>query len=148
MGFDGRDRLAQRAFGFDYVLPDYFIWQYMVPTFAASLGLFSLFAEWKMPPIRWVNTAAKGALGVYLIHDNPIMRAWLWPHLAWAYALGPAAILAVGVLSGVAAYAMGATIDLARIRLLERPVMGWVSEKLTQPLEKGNRWLADLKSSR
>ena len=31
---------AQRAFGFDYVLPDYFIWQYMVPTFAASLGLF------------------------------------------------------------------------------------------------------------
>lgn len=139
---------AQRAFGFDYVLPDYFIWQYMVPTFAASLGLFSLFAEWKMPPIRWVNTAAKGALGVYLIHDNPIMRAWLWPHLAWAYALGPAAILAVGVLSGVAAYAMGATIDLARIRLLERPVMGWVSEKLTQPLEKGNRWLADLKSSR
>lgn len=95
-----------------------------------------------------MNTAAKGALGVYLIHDNPIMRAWLWPHLAWAYALGPAAILAVGVLSGVAAYAMGATIDLARIRLLERPVMGWVSEKLTQPLEKGNRWLADLKSSR
>lgn len=24
---------AQRAFGFDYVMPDYFIWQYMVPTF-------------------------------------------------------------------------------------------------------------------
>ena len=139
---------AQRAFGFDYVLPDYFIWQYMVPTFAASLGLFGLFAEWKMPPIRWVNTAAKGALGVYLIHDNPIMRAWLWPHLAWVYALGPAAILAVGVLSGVAVYAVGTAIDLARIRLLERPVMGWISEKLAQPLEKGNHWLADLKSSR
>lgn len=139
---------AQRAFGFDYVLPDYFIWQYMVPTFAASLGLFSLFAEWKMSSIRWVNTAAKGALGVYLIHDNPIMRVWLWPHLAWAYALGPAAILAVGVLSGVAVYAVGAAIDLARIRLLERPVMRWISEKLAQPLEKGNRWLADLKSSR
>ena len=117
---------AQRAFGFDYVMPDYFIWQYMVPTFAASLGLFNLFAEWKMPPIRWVNTAAKGALGVYLIHDNPIMRAWLWPHLAWVYALGPAAILAVGVLSGVATYAVGMAIDLARIRLLERPVMRWI----------------------
>ena len=60
MGFDGRDTgWAQRAFGFDYVLPDYFIWQYMVPTFAASLGLFNLFAEWKMPPIRWVNTARR-----------------------------------------------------------------------------------------
>ena len=117
---------AQRAFGFDYVLPDYFIRQYMVPTFAASLGLFCLFAEWKMPPIRWVNTAAKGALGVYLIHDNPIIRAWLWPHLVWVYALGPAAILAVGVLSGIVVYAVGTAIDLARIRLLERPIMGWI----------------------
>ncbi len=139
---------AQRAFGFDYVLPDYLIWQYTVPTFAASLGLFGLFAEWKIPSIRWVNTAAKGALGVYLIHDTPIMRAWLWPHLAWVYALGPAAILAVGVLSGIVVYAVGAAIDLARIRLLERPVMGWISERFAQPLEKGNRWLADLKSSR
>ena len=112
------------------------------------LGLFGLFAEWKIPSIRWVNTAAKGALGVYLIHDTPIMRAWLWPHLAWVYALGPAAILAVGVLSGIVVYAVGAAIDLARIRLLERPVMGWISERFAQPLEKGNRWLADLKSSR
>ena len=63
---------------------------------------------------------------LYLIHDNPIMRAWLWPHLAWVYALGPAAILAVGVLSGVATYAVGMAIDLARIRLLERPVMRWI----------------------
>lgn len=133
---------AQRAFGFDYVLPDYLIWQFMVPTFAASLGLFGLFAEWKMPSIRWVNTAAKGALGVYLIHDNPIMRAWLWPHLAWAYALGPAAILAVGVLSGIVVYVVGAAIDLARIRVLERPVMGWISEKFDELLLKANRQLA------
>ena len=94
-----------------------------------------------------MNTAAKGALGVYLIHDNPIMRAWLWPHLAWVYALGPAAILAVGVLSGVAVYAVGTAIDLARIRLLERPVMGWISEKLAQPLEKVNRWIRGTTSS-
>ena len=138
---------AQRAFRFDYVLPDYFIWQYMVPTFAASLGLFCLFAEWKMPPIRWVNTAAKGALGVYLIHDNPIMRAWLWPHLAWVYALGPAAILAVGALSGIVIYAVGAAIDLARIRLLERPVMRWISEKLAQPLEKVSRRIEGIATS-
>ena len=95
-----------------------------------------------MPPIRWVNTAAKGALGVYLIHDNPTMRAWLWPHLAWAYALGPAAILAVGVLLGIVVYVVGAAIDLARIRVLERPVMGWISEKFDELLLKANRQLA------
>lgn len=61
---------------------------------------------------------------------NPIMRVWLWPHLAWAYALEPAAILAVG-----------AVIDLARIRLLERPVMGWVEQRWGERLSISNGWL-------
>lgn len=60
---------------------------------------------------------------------SPIMRAWLWPHLAWAYALGPAAILVVGVPSGIVIYTMDAAIDLARIRVPERPVMGWLEQR-------------------
>lgn len=60
---------------------------------------------------------------------NPIMRAWLWPHLAWAYTLEPAAILAVGALSGIVVYAVGAAIDLARIRVLERPAMRWLEQR-------------------
>ena len=39
------------------------------------------------------------------------MRAWLWPHLAWAYALGPATILVVGVPSDIVTYTMNAAID-------------------------------------
>ncbi len=69
------------------------------------------------------------------------MRAWLWPHLAWAYALEPAAILAVGALSSIVAYAVGAVIDLARIRLLERPVMGWVEQRWGERLSISNGWL-------
>ena len=60
---------------------------------------------------------------------NPIMRAGLWPHLAWAYTLEPAAILAVGALSGIVVYAVGAAIDLARIRVLERPAMRWLEQR-------------------
>ena len=103
----------------------------------------TLFASWEMPPIRWVNTAAKGALGVYLIHDNPIMRAWLWPHLAWAYALGPAAILAVGARSGIVVYAIGTAFDLMRIQLLERPVMEWLEKHFAETLRKTNQWLEE-----
>lgn len=138
---------AQRALGFSYIGPDYFIWQYMVPTFAASVGLFGLFASWELPPIRWVNTAAKGALGVYLIHDNPIMRAQLWPHLAWTYALGPAGILAVGAVSGVAVYAIGATIDLAGIALLERPLFDWIDRRFKGALAEVNEWLNGLEKT-
>lgn len=60
---------------------------------------------------------------------SPIMRAWLWPHLAWAYALGPATILVVGVPSDIVTYTMNAAIDLARIRVPERPVMRWLEQR-------------------
>lgn len=138
---------ARRAWGFDYIGPDYLIWQYMIPTFVASVGLFQWFAAWNIPPVRWVNTAAKGALGVYLIHDNPLVRAWLWPHLAWTYALGPAAILAVGLLSAMGVYLAGATIDLARIAWLERPLLGWIDRRFGSRLAALNRHLASLEAS-
>ena len=72
------------------------------------------------------------------------MRAWLWPHLAWAYALGPAAILAVGVLSGIVVYAVGTAIDLARIRLLERAAMGWLEQRWGEQLCISNGWLLQI----
>lgn len=72
---------------------------------------------------------------------NPIMRAWLWPHLAWAYTLEPAAILAVGALSGIVVYAMDAAIDLARVRVLEQPAMGWLEQRWSEQLSISNGWL-------
>ncbi len=135
---------AQRAWGFSLISPDYFIWQYMVPTFLASVGLMLLFTRLKMPNSRLVNTAASCALGVYLIHDNPFMRAWLWPHLTWVYPLGPAAILLVGAASAVATYAPCGLIDYARIQLLEKPLLAVIESKLGESLKRADRWLSDL----
>ena len=135
---------ARRELGFDFVGPDYLIWQYLVPTFLASVGLFRIFAAWEMPCSPWVNMLAKTVLGVYLIHDNPIVRAWLWPHLAWVYPLGPAAILAAGILSGVVVYAIGSAIDLARIALLERPFFRWLERSWGPQMQKAGAWLADI----
>lgn len=42
---------------------------------------------------------------------------------------GPATILVVGVPSGIVIYTMNAAIDLARIRVPERPVMGWLEQR-------------------
>ncbi len=138
---------AQRVWGFNYINPDYFIWQYMVPTFAASVGLFGLFASWELPPIRWINTAAKGALGVYLIHDNPIMRAWLWPHLAWTYAMGPVAILAFGVLSAATTYLACGAVDLTRIHLLEAPLFRFINQRFNRSMQRANAWLNGMEKS-
>lgn len=47
-----------------------------------------------------------------------------------------------------AVYAVGAAIDLARIRLLEQPIMGWLERRFAGPLQKANQWLAETESPR
>lgn len=135
---------ARRAWGFDYVQPDYLIWQYMVPTFLASLALLFLFQNLRIPATASVNAVAKTTLGVYLIHDNPIVRAWLWPYFAGIYDGGWAAILAFGIGSALVVFACGAAIDQARIVLLERPLFRWINRRGAAVLEKADGWLATI----
>lgn len=134
---------AQRAWGFDLIMPDYLVWQYMVPTFFASVGLLMVFQRLKMPNLNWVNTLARTALGVYLIHDNPLLRAWLWPHFAWIYSLGPAAILLFGIGSSLTVFALGAAIDQMRIALLERPLFRWINRRWGDQLTRVDSWLSN-----
>ena len=116
----------------------------MVPTFIASLGTFLAFQKLAIGSVPWINRAAASALGVYLIHDNPIMRAWLWPHVAGLYAAGWPAILIGGVGAALAVYALGALIDAARIALLEKPLFAWINRRFAAPLARADRWLADI----
>lgn len=138
---------AQQAYGFERIQPDYFIWQYMVPTFVASLGVFQAFQRLDIGCVRWVNTAAASALGVYLIHDNPIMRAWLWPHLAFAYEAGPLAILGAGLASAIVVYAAGALIDATRRTWLEKPLFTWINRRFSPALAKADQWLGEIERS-
>ena len=135
---------AHQAFGFDRILPDYFIWQYMVPTFIASLGTFLAFQKLAIGSVPWINRAAASALGVYLIHDNPIMRAWLWPHVAGLYAAGWPAILAGGIGAALTVYALGALIDATRRTWLEKPLLAWISRRFAARLARADRWFAGI----
>lgn len=133
---------AQRATGFDLIYPDYFVWQYMVPTFFASVGLLLVFQKLEMPSVPWVNTVAKTTLGIYLIHDNPIMRAWIWPHFAPVYDLGFLGILGLSLLAAVGVFVLASTIDFARITLLEKPLFTWINRRFGAAIERANQWLS------
>lgn len=133
---------AQRAVGFDLIYPDYFVWQYMVPTFFASVGLLLVFQKLTMPSIPWVNTVAKTTLGIYLIHDNPIMRAWIWPHFAPVYDLGFFGILGLSLLAAVGVFIVASAIDFARITLLEKPLFAWINRRFGDAIERANQWLS------
>lgn len=135
---------AQEWLGFDRVNAQYPVWQYMIPTYLASLGLLLAFARLRMAPSRTVNSLAKCALGVYLIHDNPFVRAWLWPHVAGVYALGPAAIVLASLCAAAAVYLAGAAIDGLRIAALERPLFRWIDRHFAHRLARADRWFAGM----
>lgn len=135
---------AQAWFGFDRVNAQYPVWQYMIPTFLASTGMLVAFARLAMAPSRTVNNLAKCALGVYLIHDNPFVRAWLWPHFAAVYALGPAAIIGASLLAAVGVYAFGAAVDSLRIALLEEPLFRLLNSRFGDQLARADHWFATM----
>ena len=132
---------AQRTWGFDLIFPDYFVWQYMVPTFFASVGLLLVFQRLATPPLGWVNTVAKTTLGIYLIHDNPIVRAWIWPHFAWVYDTGFFGILGLSLAAGVFVFAACSAIDFTRITLLEKPLFAWLERRFGPHVERAQQWL-------
>ncbi len=135
---------AEAWFGFDRVNAQYPVWQYMIPTFLASAGMLVAFARLAMAPSRTVNNLAKCALGVYLIHDNPFVRAWLWPHFAAVYALGPAAIIGASLLAAVGVYAFGAAVESLRIALLEKPLFRWLNSRFGDQLARADHWFATM----
>lgn len=43
-----------------------------------AISIFCLFKNLKIKYSPTINTIASATFGVYLIHDNPIVRNWLW----------------------------------------------------------------------
>jgi len=49
--------------------------------FLVALNLFMLFASINIGQIKWINVMASATFGIYLIHDNAYVSAWLWGEL-------------------------------------------------------------------
>ena len=67
------------------MLPRYFMSQYSIPLFLASIGLFMLFKNLHICSSKAINSVASTAFGIYLIHNNPLVRNWLWEHFSYFY---------------------------------------------------------------
>ncbi|MCD8339596.1 MAG: acyltransferase [Burkholderiales bacterium] len=62
---------------------DWFTFANMNSVFSliAALSIFMIFKTWDMPYVPWINKTAGAMLGVYLIHENPILYPWMWKSL-------------------------------------------------------------------
>ena len=91
-----------------------------LPNLLAALALFYLFKGLDLGCVRWVNALAGTTLGVYILHQVPAFRGFLWNGLLQAEAhhgsVGYTLLAILAVFLGCAA------VDALRTRLVLRPL--------------------------
>lgn len=97
---------------------------------------FCLFLTAKNTPVfcsRWINQIASSVLGVYLIHDNPILRPLLWQHLLHNYSYGNSSFLILyAMLAVCGVFVVCTVVDQLRILLLEKPIFHFLQKNGSQ----------------
>ena len=94
-----------------------------LPMFLASIGLFGVFLNLKIPRNRLINKIASTTFGIYLIHDGPL-QATIWHDIinASAYQMSPW-LPAYILISALLVFLSCSIIDLGR-QWLERMTLG------------------------
>ena len=114
-----------------------------VLTFLSSLFFFMMFRNLKIGYHKWINLIASATFGVYLIHDNPIVRPFLWQtvfrnasyqetSLIVPYSIGAACLV----------YAACTVIDLLRQFTVEKAFMTVVGNR-AESIAKPFGWMLD-----
>ena len=120
---------------FTLISTTWFIGQNTLPAFFAALGLFCVFNNLSIPYVAFINKCGGSVFGVYLVHDNPIIRNLFWPHFESVYAMGGVRIIFVGLLCGMVILAACLVIDVLRIRFIETPFMAAIDKKFGTKLD-------------
>lgn len=102
----------------------YFYGQEKLPTLLISLTLFMAFASLKISFHKWINIIASATFGVYLIHDHPFIRSFLWLNIFKnaqyqnSLMLIPYSVIVIAIV-----YAVCTLVDLLRQQTVARAYM-------------------------
>ncbi len=114
----------------------YFFGAEKLPILCISVSLFMAFETLKMKNRAWINLLASAMFGVYLIHDNRLVRHFLWIDLFQnAVYQESAFVIVYSLLAAVAVYFVCAFIELLRARTVERLYLWIVDKYLVRILE-------------
>ena len=117
----------------------FFYSQQSILTFLSALSLFMVFKKCNIGYIKWINVVASATFGVYLIHENDIIKHLLWSEVFKnaqyqdSIFLIPYSIVVVAIV-----YVACTLIDLLRQQFIEKPFMILVnrySKKIVKPFE-------------
>lgn len=104
----------------------YFYGQNKLPILFVSLTLFMGFVYLKIKNNKWINIIASGTFGVYLIHDDNIIRPFLWTKVFKNFQYQHTnKIILYSIVVVVIVYVVCTIIDLLRQKIFEKPFM-WI----------------------
>ena len=100
--------------------------------FTLSISTLILFSKIDIGNIKWINIISSATFGVYLIHDNKLMRNLLWVKIFknQSYANSNKLIL-YSIETILIVYILCTFIDLIRIYILEKPILILLSRNKT-----------------
>lgn len=109
-------------------------------TFLSALALFMLFEKTRINYSRFINSIASATFGVYLIHDNWMVRSFLWQRLFNnARYQDTIMVIPYSLIVVLLVYVACTIIDLIRQKVFEKPYMFVVnkySKLWLKPFEK------------
>ena len=112
-----------------------------LPVLAASLGLFLTFVRKRPFKNRWMEWMGKVCFGVYLIHDNALLRGHIWGEWVRAGGLARSAWFVPYALSAVCLVFIGcAAIETVRLQTVGR-LESMLLRKLKAPMERFDRMI-------
>ena len=88
-----------------------------------GLSIFLVFEELRFQYNTKINLLAKTVFGVYLIHDNPLIKYWLWRDLLNTKQFYASEYLFIyAVICTVLIFIVCGSIDYCRIKFIEEPI--------------------------
>ena len=107
---------------------DYFLPMNSILIFTLSISTLILFSKIDIGNIKWINIISSATFGVYLIHDNKLMRDFLWVKIFKnsTYIKSNQLIL-YSIIVILIVYILCTLIDLIRIYILEKPILEFLS---------------------
>ncbi len=102
----------------------YFYGMQKVTVLVMSVTMFLLFAALKMKYHKWINVIASATFGVYLIHDQSLVRYFLWERIFKGNRYQDSLLLipySIGVV--IVVYVVCTAVDLVRKQIFEKPYM-------------------------
>ena len=111
-----------------------------LPNLLAALALFYWFKRLDLGSRRIINTVAGATLGVYILHQVPAFRDFLWNGIFQAQAHRGSVGYALFVVA--TSFAGCAVVDLLRTRLVMQPLQN--SRPFRALCERGDAWAAKI----